>query len=195
MSRTASTRIVIVDERPAMRAGLRAALRCEPGLTPVGEAAGEDEFWPAAQRARPDVVLLDYHLQRGDGLQLCYSITSEVHAPHVLLYAAHATPSLGIPARIAGAAGLLGEAIPAHQLFDVIRRVARGEAALPPLPRAEVDVARLRLEADDHRLMDLRLDRTPVAEIAGALAISPERVHRRVRRMLHELRLGIPSAV
>ena len=49
-------RILLVDDHPALRAGLTAVLRAEPGLVPLGTAADEEELWPALHRTKPDVV-------------------------------------------------------------------------------------------------------------------------------------------
>src|SRR5919107_445189 len=65
------TRIAVIDPQPAVRAGLTMLLRTEPGLVPVGAAAGAHDGARLADRLRPDVVLLEPHLLDGDGLGLC----------------------------------------------------------------------------------------------------------------------------
>ena len=80
-------RVVVVDDHPALRAGLRAVLDAEPGILFVGESDGQEEnVWPVLRRTRPDLVLLDYHLPHGDGLQLCYRIKQEVPSPRVAIH-------------------------------------------------------------------------------------------------------------
>ena len=88
-------RILVVDDHPALRAGLGAVLEAEPGLVYVGAVAGDHEsLWPALDSIRPDVVLLDFHLPQDDGLQMCERIKQRVLAPKVILYSAHAGPGL-----------------------------------------------------------------------------------------------------
>jgi len=120
-------RIVIVDDHPALRAGLHTVIDSEPGLVFAGESSGSEEsLWPLLRSVRPDVVLLDYHLPKGDGLQLCYRITRERPAPRVAIFSAYAGPELLVAARLAGAAALLGKGMGARELFEAIRRVKRG---------------------------------------------------------------------
>jgi DNA-binding NarL/FixJ family response regulator len=62
-------RIAVIDDHPALRAGLRTVIDAEPGLVFVGESAGDEEsVWPLLRRTEPDLILLDYHLPHGDGL-------------------------------------------------------------------------------------------------------------------------------
>jgi DNA-binding NarL/FixJ family response regulator len=186
-------RIVIVDDHPALRAGLQTVLRAEPGLVLAGEAAGEDDLWPLLHRARPDLVLLDYHLEGLDGLQLCYAIKRQVLAPRVLLYSAYASPALAIPAVLAGADGLVSKALAARELFDAIRGVVRGEPYLPPVSREMLDEAYRRVDTEEAPLLGMLLDGTPVAEVAETVGVDPEQVHRRTVRMLQDLRVHVPE--
>lgn len=78
-------RVMLVDDHPALRAGLQTVLRAEPGIVPVGAASGEHDLWPLLHRARPDVVILDYHLPGTDGFLLCHKIKAGVLPPAVLL--------------------------------------------------------------------------------------------------------------
>ena len=112
--------VAIVDDHPAIRLGLHAALRSEAGLEPVGSAGNANETQVLLYRTRPDVVLLDYHLPGMDGLTLCRRIKSEIPAPAVVLYSAFADPTMTVPAIVAGAdaivhkGGQTREAVPAE---------------------------------------------------------------------------------
>lgn len=186
-------RILIVDDHPAMRAGLSAVLRAEPGLVPLDATASVPELWPALKRTRPDVVVLDYHLPREDGLTVCRRIKRELPAPAVMLYSAYADASLTIPALLAGVDGLVSKSAPAQELYDAIRRVARGERVLPPISRELLDAAGRRLEPDELPILGMALEETSPGEMAAALGLDPAAVGHRIERMIKRLKVEIPT--
>src|SRR5215213_1095333 len=101
-------RVAIADDHDAVRLGLHTALRSEPGLIPVGTAAGATDLEPLLYRTAPDVVLLDYYLDAGqDGLAICRAIKSSVPSPAVVIYSAYADDSMVVPAIVAGADGVV----------------------------------------------------------------------------------------
>jgi len=182
-------RIVVVDDHPALRAGLSTVLRAEPGLVHVGASGGDDEsLWPVLDTARPDVVLLDFHLPGADGLQLCLRIKERLLAPKVVLYSAHAGRGLALPAALAGADALTSKAAPARELFEVIRRVARGERVLPPVTREQLDQASEQIGEEDLPVLGLLLQGASRTDIAAALALPVAEVPDRIRRLLGALR-------
>ena len=71
------TRVAIVDPQPAVRAGLATLLRDEPGLVPVGAAAGAADAHELIACERPDVVLLEHYLRDGDGIGLARRLKAE----------------------------------------------------------------------------------------------------------------------
>jgi DNA-binding NarL/FixJ family response regulator len=186
-------RLLIVDDHPAMRAGLTAVLRAEPGLVPLGTASSEEDLGPTLNRTRPDVVLLDYHLPGADGLKLCRRLKRELPAPAVLLYSAYADSGMVIPAILAGADGLLNKSAPAPELFDALRAVARGDRVLPPVPRELLEAASGRIEPEDMPIVAMMVDGTPVAEVAEALRRPVRDVARRVDAMIERLRVEIAA--
>jgi len=186
-------RILIVDDHPAMRAGLTAVLRGEPGFVALDAATSVTDLWPALNRTRPDVVVLDYHLPGDDGLVLCRRIKRQIPAPAVLLYSAYADASLTIPARLAGADGLINKSAPASELYDAIRRVARGERVQPPLSRELLDRAGSDLQAEDLPILGMALEDTPTGEMAAVLGVEPAVVSRRIDRMISQLKVDVPA--
>lgn len=185
-------RVAIVDDHPAVRLGLETAVRSEPGLVPVGGAETPEEVAPLLYRTRPDVVLLDYHLPRRDGLTLCREIKSRAPAPKVLLYTAFADASLLVPAVVAGADGVLDKSLPSLELFEAIRRAARGEDLIPAPDPDLLDLAGRSLDPDDLPILGMLMAREPRAEIARTLQVEPEELARRVTGILRRLRA--PSA-
>ncbi len=187
-------RLLIVDDHPAMRAGLTAVLRAEPGIVPLGAASGVDELEPALRRTQPDVVLLDYHLPGTDGLQLARRLKRRTPAPKVLLYSAWADASLVVPAVLAGADGLLNKSVPAPELYDALRAVARGERVLPPVPQELREAAAAELDPVDLPILSMMLEGTPPAEIAQTLRIDPTELSRRLDAMIATLRVEVPAS-
>src|SRR4051812_19715886 len=161
------TRVAVIDPQPAVRAGLAVLLRNEPGLVPVGSAAGAQDGLELASRQRPDVVILDPQLTDAYGLGTCRRLRSLDPAPRVVLYSAGGDPALPVTARVAGADGLVDKAAPAEELFEAIRLVARGATALPPLDREQLDLAAHRVDAEDLALLAMLMDRTEPAEVAA----------------------------
>jgi len=183
------TRIVVIDPQPAVRAGLAVMLRAEPGLVPVGAAAGLQDGLELVERQRPGVVLLD---PDGDGLGLCRRLRALTDPPRVVLYAATDDPSLPVTARVAGADGLVDKAADPQELFEAIRVVARGGNALPPLDRGQLEAAAHRVEPDDLALLAMLVDRTPPSDVADTLRMDRRRIGRRIEALLGRLRSRSP---
>jgi DNA-binding NarL/FixJ family response regulator len=182
------TRVAIIDPQPAVRAGLVMLLRAEPGMVPIGTAAGAPDGAQLLARERPDVVLLEHELLDGDGIALCRRIKAERTAARVVLYTAPADAELELLARVAGADGLVDKAAPPVALFEAIRMVARGGTALPPLTRAQLDAAAHRVEPDDLALLAMLVDRTSPADLAATLHMDGRRLAKRIERVLGRLR-------
>jgi DNA-binding NarL/FixJ family response regulator len=190
------TRIVIVDPQPAVRAGLAALLRAEPGLVPVGAAGSAEEALETVARTAPDLVLLEPLLGTGDGLQLIRRITGAEAAPRVVAYTEVGDPALEVALRVAGADGLVDKQAPPEELFEALRTVARGRTALPLVTPAALRAAAARVESDDLALLAMLVDRTPTADVADTLRLDPRRMARRVEHLLARLRprTGTPAA-
>jgi DNA-binding NarL/FixJ family response regulator len=182
------TRVAVIDPQPAVRAGLVMLLRAEPGIVPVGTAAGAGDGHELLARERPDVVLLEPRLLDGDGLAVCRRIKAEQPDARVLFYTAQPDDELQLLARVAGADGLVDKAAPPADLFDAIRLVARGETALPALTRDQLRAAAHRVEPDDLALLAMLVDRTPPADVAATLHMDRSRVAKRTERVLGRLR-------
>ena len=187
------TRVAVIDSQPAVRTGLGLLLRSEPGIVPVGAASGATDAPDLLARERPDVVLLDNQLRDGDGIGLLRRIKADSPDVRVILYTAVARDDeVQVLARVAGADGIVDKAAPPYDLFEAIRRVARGATALPPLTRAQLDAAAHSVEPDDLALLAMLVDGTPAADVAATLRMDRGRVARRTERMMGRLRRPAP---
>ena len=124
-------RLVLVDDHPVVRAGLRALIDGQPDLVIVGEAADSARAVEVVRSTSPDVVLMDLDLGTGDGgAATTAALRAEADGPRVLVLTTYATEADILSALDAGAAGYLLKDAPADELFRSIRAVARGETAL-----------------------------------------------------------------
>jgi DNA-binding NarL/FixJ family response regulator len=187
-------RVAVIDDHPALRAGLRTVLEAQPNLVFAGESDGsEEDVWPMLNRIRPDVVLLDYHLPRGDGLQLCYRIKLAVPAPRVIIFTAYASPSLALPAMLAHADAVLPKGAGARDLFETIRLVDAGERLIPPISATVLEEVSAGLDGNDRALVGMLLDGASESEVAQTLRIPARDVRHSVHRILSRLRIEVPA--
>jgi DNA-binding NarL/FixJ family response regulator len=188
-------RVVVVDDHPAVRMGLKAAMAGEPGLACVGVAADGGEMQSLLYRTSPDVVVLDYHLPHINGLVLCRQIKQEALAPAVLFYSAFADPALVVPALVAGADGMVHKGAPARELLEAVRAVAKGDTRFPPpIPELSQDAAAA-IEPEDRAILELLIDQTPRDRIAARLGLSAATLEGRIDRILAELGVPIPRSI
>jgi DNA-binding NarL/FixJ family response regulator len=157
----------VADDHPVVREGLRSFLASRPGLDVVGDAVDADSLVAAAERLRPDVVLVDL-LMPGGGIEAIHRLQSLAAPPRALVLTSFAGDDQVIPALRAGAAGYLLKDVDPADLEAAIRTVHAGGALLDPSVAARVvDEVRSPQPPVDDRLARL----TPrEREVLGALA-------------------------
>jgi DNA-binding NarL/FixJ family response regulator len=181
-------RIAILDDHPAVLAGLQRLIERADGLDPVIAVESGEKLLRQLDGARADVVVLDYDLARGDGLTLCHRLKERVLPPRVVVYSAYAGAALAVAARVAGADAVIDKRAPASDLIDTVRRVAAGQVVLPEIPRDLREAAIERLAPEDVAVASMRLAGTSHHGIAEALGADRREVSRRVRRIVGKLR-------
>lgn len=125
-------RILLVDDHPVVRMGLRGMLDAEPDLTVIGEASSGVEGAALAASLRPDMVLMDLRMPGGDGVDAIGKILSTTTGVRVMVLTTYESDRDILRAIEAGAAGyLLKDASPA-ELADAVRAASRGETVLAP---------------------------------------------------------------
>ena len=126
-------RVVLVDDHPVVRAGVRALLEGQPDLCVVGEASDAASAEEVVRRTRPDVVLMDLSLGAGPGgAQATGRLTGLPAPPRVLVLTTYDTEADILAALDAGASGYLLKDAPPEDLFRAVRGTARGETVLAP---------------------------------------------------------------
>jgi DNA-binding NarL/FixJ family response regulator len=140
--------VLIADDHPVVREGLRGMLAAEPGITVVGEAGSGDEAVAMARRHRPDVVLMDLRMPGGDGVLATAGILATAPSTRIVVLTTYETDADIVRAVEAGATGYLLKDTPRSDLVSAIRAAARGETVLGPTVAGRL-VSHLRRPAAD----------------------------------------------
>jgi DNA-binding NarL/FixJ family response regulator len=136
-------RVLVVDDHPVVREGLRSFLGSRDGLEVVGEAADVEEGVTAAAELAPDVVLLDLVLPGGGGMAALPRLLALPTPPRVLVLTSFGGDDQALAAIRAGASGWLGKDVPPSELDAAIRTIHRGGSVLDPAvaPRLLAEVS------------------------------------------------------
>ncbi|MGY0231574.1 response regulator [Longispora urticae] len=126
------TSLLIVDDHPVVRDGLRGMFAGSAEFEVLGEAADGVEAVRLAAELRPDVVLMDLRMPGGDGVTAIRALKAAGSTSRVLVLTTFDTDTDVLPAIEAGATGYLLKDTPREELFRAVRSAARGEAALSP---------------------------------------------------------------
>ena len=189
-------RILLVDDHPTVRFGLKHLLESAAGNEVVGEAGNAADAVRLAGELRPDVVLLDLRLGEDSGIEVCREMKAVPDAPLVLVFTAHTGVEDVAAATLAGADGYLHKGVAGEELLDAVERTyAGGRVWL--LPAAEEETAsrieeasgEARLTPKEKEVFALVLKRRTNPEIAGELYISLYTVKNHVSSILRKLGL------
>ncbi|MDP4506140.1 response regulator transcription factor [Nonomuraea sp. NBC_00507] len=125
-------RVLVADDQALVRAGLRAMMAAEPGVTLVGEAGNGEEAIAAVRETRPDVVLLDIQMPHLDGLAAARRILAEERPPKVVMMTTFGSDENLYAALRAGVSGFLLKTAAPEQFVAAIRAAAGGDALIDP---------------------------------------------------------------
>jgi DNA-binding NarL/FixJ family response regulator len=181
-------RLALLDDHPAVLAGLRRLLARAKDMEVLAAAADEVALARALDGRRPDILIVDYDPARGDTLALCRRIKSRPGTPRVLIYTAYTGPALTVAARAAQADGLVDKHDPARTLIAAIRRIAAGETVMPTVSRGDFEAAVARLDESDLPVFAMLLDGEPVPMIADGLRTDEGEAARRAQKIVGRLR-------
>jgi DNA-binding NarL/FixJ family response regulator len=125
-------RLLLVDDHPVVRTGLRGMFESDPGFEVVGEAADGGSGAALAAELRPDLVLMDLQMPGVDGVEGIRRIRSTLGGPPVLVLTTYDSDAQILRAIEAGAAGYLLKDAPRDELFAAVRSAAAGGSPLAP---------------------------------------------------------------
>jgi two-component system response regulator NreC len=198
-----ATRILIADDHPVLRSGLRVLLGADPDLEVVGEAGTGEETLRLAEELRPDVVLLDIGMPGESGIGTVRRLKAELPALKVLFLTMHEEEGMLLEALNAGGDGYLIKRADEAEIVQAIRAVRRGDVyvhpamtrallsqaetterpqePVEPLTRREIDVLRLLARGNTNR------------QIAELLALSVRTIENHRANLMGKL--GLSSRV
>ena len=192
-------RVLLVDDEPLVRSGLRAIIESEADLTVVGEAGDGASAISEARRLRPDVVLMDVRMPDVDGITATRRLTGAGDRPVVLVVTTFENDDYVYDALLAGAQGFLLKRTAADDVVHAIRTVHRSESLLFPSavrtlvagrePAAPNPAAAAlgRLSEREQEVLRLMASGLSNAEIAAELFLGVETVKTHVRSILTKL--------
>lgn len=189
-------RVVIADDHPVVRAGVRALLDAETDIEVVGEAATGDEAVALSEQLAPELVLMD--LQFGDravGAEATRRVRALAAPPYVLVLTNYDTDGDILGAIEAGASGYLLKDAPPHELLAGVRAAAAGQSALAPAIAGRL-LARLReprvtLSAREIEVLRLVARGASNADVAARLHITDATVKSHLAHVFSKL--GVTS--
>jgi DNA-binding NarL/FixJ family response regulator len=194
---TGRIRVLLADDEPLVRRGLRALLELEPDLTVVGEAGDGAEAVSQVRTTRPDVVLMDVRMPRADGIAATRLISRLDDPPAVIVVTTFENDDYVYDALRAGARGFLLKRSAADDVAHAIRTVHGSESLLfPAAIRRLVDhhgtrggtrLAEANLTAREQEVLRLMARGHSNAEIAATLFLGVETVKTHVRSVLAKL--------
>ena len=187
-----SIRLLVCDDHPVVRSGLRGMLESQPGFEVIAEASDGVHAVALARRFRPDVVLMDLQMPEMDGVTATEHIKAEHPDTHVLILTTYDTDADILRAVEKGATGFLLKDARQEELFDAIRHAARGRSPLAPSVAARL-VRRLQTGEDkslserEIEILGFVAQGTQNREIARLLSISESTVKAHMLHIFNKL--------
>ena len=173
------TSVLLVDDHPFVRAGLRAILGATDDLRVVGEAADGDEAVREAQALRPDVVLMDLSMPRSDGVTATAALLAAVPGARVLVLTSFSDPRRVQQSLEAGAIGYLLKDSDPQDVLAAVRAAVAGHVPIDPrVARALLPGAPTRPELSprEEQVLALIADGLANKQIAARLGIAERTV-------------------
>jgi DNA-binding NarL/FixJ family response regulator len=177
-------RVYLLDDHDIVRQGLRDLLVPATDIYVVGDSASARQATRAIPELDVDVMVLDFRLQDGTGIEVCRAVRSSDPSIRGLLLTSSGDDEALIAAILAGASGYVVKLTRSSDITDAIRKVGAGRSLIDPTTMERVSQQVLReveelqppLTADERRLLALVLDGLTNAQVADRLGVSIEAV-------------------
>ncbi|WP_424216280.1 response regulator (plasmid) [Streptomyces sp. BI20] len=191
--------VLLVDDEPLVRAGLRAVLEAQPDIRVVGEAADGASVIPLVRQLRPDVVAMDVRMPLMDGIEATKAVLRTVDAPpKILVVTTFENDEYVYQALRAGADGFLLKRARPAEIVHAVRLVAEGETLLFPAAvralaaeygnrEARAGLARAGLTEREESVLRLMARGLTNAEISRELLVGTETIKSHVSAVLAKL--------
>ena len=187
-------RLMLVDDHPLVRDGLRVRLEAVPGFSVVAEAGDAEAAMAEARRAAPDLVLMDIGMKGVNGIEATRRLTAELPALRVLVLSMYDNAEYVREALHAGARGYLLKDQPAEEIVAAIRSVMAGgshfTSAATDTPPADAT-----LTPREREVLALIAEGLSSREIGERLAMGVRTVETHRTSLRRKLELGSPTAL
>jgi len=188
-------RVMIVDDHPVTRDGLRSALAASSDIEIVAEAGTGEEAVVAAKEAEPDLIFMDVQMPGMDGLQAAKAIRAERPDTKVILFTVEESAGAVAEAMQAGISGYLLKDVTDDELVHAARLAMEGKAVIhPALTRSFIEESRLRparsetpLSNRESEILQYVAHGNTTKEVARHLGISPHTVKTHLERIFEKL--------
>jgi DNA-binding NarL/FixJ family response regulator len=201
-------RVVLADDHPVVRGGLRALLSTIDGIEVVGEAEDGEGAVREVQLTRPHVLLVDIRMPVLDGVEATRRVREAAPETAVLVLTMYDDDATVFTAMQAGARGYLLKGADQDEIVGAIRAVAAGQAifgpgiasrvlgyfAAPPVVVASADEPFPELTARERDILDLLADGRRTADIAAELYLSPKTVSNNLTNIFAKLEVADRAA-
>jgi DNA-binding NarL/FixJ family response regulator len=189
---TEPIRVLVVDDHPVVRQGLRTFLDLQPDLAVIGEAEDGKSCVEAAERLHPDVILLDLRMPGSDGVAALRQLRELQNPARVLVITSFTEPAAVLPAIRAGARGFVYKDVHPSGLAAAIRAVHAGHVLLSPdvaalLAEGEARPSQVALTAREREVLAELANGRSNREIARHFAVSEKTVKTHVSAILAKL--------